>query len=206
MDIITFSNTTAVISLLLALFSIIYTVRSNTKKYELSVSYRNDVLAWYSQVIDVLSSFIHIANIIEHNDIKKIELQASLSALIEKGRFFYPNINKNDEHGNYKFNAFKGHKNITLEFLTYFYYTMSQNNIEKYEKHLIYLYKGFTSSVFDNLDPVNHNKKILQYTSSTTIPDITLEEFLESKIGNIGIFCECKEGEAVNTPHRRIFR
>lgn len=159
METFSFSNVVAVLSLAVAIFSICYSVRTNTKVYELTVNYRNEILSWYSKVIDKMILLCHIANISDYNEIDKTKALASLSALIEKGRFFYPNVDTGDGYGKDKPLAYRGYRSIPLEFLVYFYEVAKKKDSIKYLNHLYFLERNFTSYIFDNLDPIEHNKK-----------------------------------------------
>lgn len=50
------SDWVAIISLLISIAALIYSFVSNTKKYELTYQYYNDILIWHNQVIEVLTS------------------------------------------------------------------------------------------------------------------------------------------------------
>lgn len=50
------SDWIAVISLSISVIALIYSFISNTKKYELTYQYYNDILIWHNQVIEVLTS------------------------------------------------------------------------------------------------------------------------------------------------------
>ena len=50
------SDWVAVISLPISVIALIYSFISNTKKYELTYQYYNDVLIWHNQVVEVLTS------------------------------------------------------------------------------------------------------------------------------------------------------
>jgi len=74
----------------------VYAVASNTKKFELAESYKKEILDWYSNTVIIMTSII--SKIESENADYKEELSL-LSAQIEIGRFYFPNINKNDSFG-----------------------------------------------------------------------------------------------------------
>lgn len=175
------TNTIAVISLIIAVFSVIYTVRSNTKTYELTVDYRNDVLRWYSEVVEKTVLLRHIVCVPQFSEAKKLETLASLSALIEIGRFFYPNVDIGDSYGKHKPVAFQGYRNIVIEFLVYFYRIAQRNDADQYIDHLYFLERHFTSSIFRDLNPVEHNKNMCKVTKMKIDTNKTLEDFLNQQ-------------------------
>ncbi|MGB5024040.1 MAG: hypothetical protein WBO44_01765, partial [Saprospiraceae bacterium] len=105
-DVIAFSS--AIVSLI----ALIYSYRSNTKKYELVSQYRTEVLSWYKETVNILIFLREQAK----QDFPKKELKdeamAKLSSLIEVGRFYFPNIIKGDNFGSNKPLAFQGYRNL----------------------------------------------------------------------------------------------
>ena len=85
------SDWIAGISLVVAVAALLYTVISNTKKYELTYQYYQDVVAWHSDVIKVITQLKAI-----NEECSKMVYLAELSALIETGRFYFPNIDQHD--------------------------------------------------------------------------------------------------------------
>lgn len=74
----------------------IYAVASNTKKFELAEAYKKEILDWYSDTINVMISILSKVK----NEKKDYNDELSkLSAQIEIGRFYFPNINKRDGFG-----------------------------------------------------------------------------------------------------------
>lgn len=77
----------------------IYAVASNTKKFELAEAYKKEILDWYSDTINVMISILSKVK----NEKKDYNDELSkLSAQIEIGRFYFPNINKRDGFGEKK--------------------------------------------------------------------------------------------------------
>ncbi len=185
---LTFSNIVSLFSLGLASVSLIYSIRSNTKNYELIIDYRKNVLSWYSSVIEDIVTLKHIIHDKNHEKSKKIEKLAHLSALIEKGRFYYPNVITGDSYGNEKPLAYRGYRSIPLEFLVYFYEIVKKDDADKYIDHLRFLERHFTSYLFEDLDPVSHNKKQSKFLKIKYRNDSTLEDFIEDEPKMMNIF------------------
>ena len=168
------SDWIAGISLVVAVAALLYTVISNTKKYELTYQYYQDVVAWHSNVVKVIAQ-LKVTN--EENS-KKAYL-AELSALIENGRFYFPNIDQYDNFGVDKPMAYRGYRNVVLDFLVYEYQLFDRKDSGKYLKHAESLQRLFTSYVFQHLDPKKLQKKVKHNTSIQMKNEITINEFLK---------------------------
>lgn len=167
----------AILSLLISALSFWYTY--NTKKYELRFQRRNDILSWYEKVVVVLKN---IQYKIDSQDPNLDNSLCTLSALIDIGRFFYPNIDKGDDFGANKPLAFCGYRNIVLEFLVYYYNISKKQSAKKYIQHLNILERYFTSFVFKDLNPRHEiDKANSMLRINTTL--ISLEDFLEGDPG-----------------------
>lgn len=168
------SDWIAGISLVVAFAALIYTIISNTKKYELTYQYYQDVVAWHSDVIKVITQ-LKATNI--ENE-KKTYL-AELSALIETGRFYFPNIDLHDGFGANKPLAYRGYRNVVLDFLVYEYQLFDREDSQRYVEHAESLQRLFTSYVFQYLEPKKLQKKIKHNTSIQMKNTITINEFLK---------------------------
>jgi len=168
------SDWIAGISLAVAFVALIYTIISNTKKYELTYQYYQDVVAWHSDVIKVITQ-LKATNV----ENEKNTYLAELSALIETGRFYFPNIDLHDGFGANKPLAYRGYRNVVLDFLVYEYQLFKREDSNKYVEHAESLQRLFTSYVFQYLNPKNLQKKIKHTTSIQMKNSITINEFLK---------------------------
>ena len=168
------SDWIAGISLAVAFAALIYTIISNTKKYELTYQYYQDVVAWHSDVIKVITQ-LKATNV----ENKKKTYLAELSALIETGRFYFPNIDLHDGFGANKPLAYRGYRNVVLDFLVYEYQLFEREDSNKYVEHAESLQRLFTSYVFQYLNPKKLQKKIKHNTSIQIKNSITINEFLK---------------------------
>lgn len=164
-------------SLIISIIALIISVITNTKKYELTIVQRTELLDWFYKVTELLTT---LRLYIEEDSIDNTDKLAQLSALIEYGRFFFPNIDKGDEYGKEKPSAYRGYRDITLEFLIYSYDILRKNNAKKYIAHLEKLQRLFTSRFFDILAPKKHNKLISKYTKISFKNEMSLQDFLAS--------------------------
>lgn len=119
-------------SMLMSIIAFIYTYYTNTKKYELASSYRTEVIKWYSDTILILKRSLQA---VQEKDTTVIQrLNADLSAQIEIGRMYFPNIN--DDNGKKKPLAYKGSRHVILDCLVYCHTIMNSNDSFSNKLHI----------------------------------------------------------------------
>lgn len=168
------SDLIAIISILISVIALGYSFASNTKKYELTYQYYNDVLTWHNQVIETLTSLRLNAS----DERLKKQLLSKISSLIESGRFYFPNIDKKDGFGKQKPIAYQGYRNTILDFLVYEYQLFERDDYMEYFEHAEALQRLFTSCVFEYLEPQKQKKKIYKNTNINPHREFTISEFL----------------------------
>lgn len=171
----------SIISIVIAVVALLYSVLSNTKKYELTYQYYNDVLSWHNQVVESLTNLR--LNYLDAT--QKTTYLSRLSSLIEYGRFYFPNIDRKDGFGKDKPMAYQGYRNVILDFLVYEYQIFEKTDCEKYLKHTEALQRLFTSYVFQYLEPQKHHKKIRKNTDISEKIQFTINEFLQKSPDSI---------------------
>src|SRR5690242_11718884 len=106
----------ASLSLLLSVTLAVFYVRDRRRaKFTLETEYVNTLLEWHEQVVVILIRARVLGGDRQSTE-HKTDL-ACLSALIEQGRFFFPNIEKADAFGQEKPPAYRGYRNVALDFL-----------------------------------------------------------------------------------------
>lgn len=175
----TTSDYIAIGSLIIAISAFIYSYLTNTKKYELTSQYRFEILNWYSTTIALLIRLKHEAEANFENSELKRDLLARLSAQIEIGRFYFPNINKGDNYGTHKPLAYKGYRNLALDFLVYSYRLFENKDTINYIKHVDFLQRHFTSHLFETIDPANFLKETKKHTNKTFSKELIYEDFIK---------------------------
>ncbi len=186
-DIIT--NIIAGFALILALGSFAYTWITNTKKYELTEQYRNNLLRWHEETTSILIQLKLVTEFNCVNESEKCELLSKLSSQIEVGRFYFPNIDKGDSFGNDKPMAYQGYRHIALEFLVFSYNIFLREDAKEYIGHATELQRHFTSYIYELLSPKKYNKDVCKYTTVTFNKDIILEEFLSQDPKSYIFYC-----------------
>lgn len=169
------SDWIAIISITIAFVALIYSIFTNTKKYELTYQYYNDILQWHNDVVETLI-FLRTSSF---NDTNRKNSLSKLSMLIEQGRFYFPNVNKKDGFGKNKPQAYQGYRNVILDFLIYSYKLFLRNDYEKYSEHAIELQRLFTSYVFQYLNPKHRRKQVKGKTYIKNDDELTIDDFLK---------------------------
>ena len=180
------------VTVLIAIIGGIYAIVTNTKKYELTENYRKQLLEWYTSVVNLMIRIIHFSETGEFFSPKfssqKTEMLSQLSALTEVGRFYFPNINKNDGFGKRKPSAYQGYRHINLEFLLHFYHTALSDTDGSQTALLWRLERNFTSVIFDMVEPRKRNRDYSKYLAITFPEDKAIEDFIYENPNNINVF------------------
>ncbi|XZH20808.1 hypothetical protein ACSW87_04875 [Clostridium perfringens] len=169
-----------VVTAIIAIIGGIYAVVTNSKKYELAEEYKRDLISWYEKIIIIIMEivvFCDLENNIEYSERRK--KIAELSALIEIGRFYFPNIDKKDGFGKDNSLAYQGYRHIALEFLVYIHDIAMEDDFYKYKTKILELEKEFTSCVYELIAPDKRKRKLKKYTDISMPQDKSIEDFLK---------------------------
>jgi len=177
-----YTNLIAFVSLTVSgLLSFFYFRDRKHIKFQLGNDYSKQIMEWYSETIEVL---ILLKFKTKKDDDEKsfTELLSKLSALIERGRFFFPNVDKEDGFGEEKPIAYKGYRNLTLDFLVaafnlYNNPTSRKNNLDQAEQ----LNRHFTSIIFEVIRPKENLKQIKSITDRYYVKEEIFEDFINKK-------------------------
>lgn len=161
-----------------AVFAFIFAMRTNTKRYELKSAYRKEIILWFSDTVELL---IRLRAQPDKESSDRRGILNILSAKIELGRFYFPNISKGDNFGNEKPKAYQGYRNLVLDLLVYSYRLFERTDFPKYIKHAETLQRHFTSLVYEILDPKSHLAETQKHTDKLFTKELTFEDFLEQE-------------------------
>ena len=150
----------AILSLIVAAGALFYSIKSNTKKFELSYQHFSDIVSWHDQIVEVL---LNLRSFYENEEIKKDNL-LKLSVLIDHGRFYFPNVNRKNGYGIKKPLAYRGYRNIILDCLVEEYKILENYNPNEDYECSLKLQKTFTSYIFEYLNPDELKNKREYYT------------------------------------------
>ncbi|UBK38664.1 hypothetical protein KLF44_04420 [Clostridium perfringens] len=168
-----------VVTAIIAIIGGIYAVVTNSKKYELAEEYKRDLISWYEKIIIIIMEivvFCDLENNIEYS--KRRKKIAELSALIEIGRFYFPNIDKKDGFGKDNPLAYQGYRHIALEFLVDIHDIAMKDDFYKYKTKILELEREFTSCVYELIAPNKRKRKLKKYTDISMPKDKAIEDFL----------------------------
>ena len=174
------SNIIAGLSLVISLsLAVFYIIDRNHTKFLLENEYSNNILHWHEKVVTNLKKLG-----IKGRDRDSIDYKEDLSelaALIEQGRFFFPNIKKGDDFGAEKPSAYRGYRNLALDFLVSSYNLYSDKESEKSKNDADILQRHFTSIVFEIVNPQDRLDKIQALTGRYFLQEKSYEDFLNKR-------------------------
>ena len=166
-------------SVLISIAAFLYAYKTNTKKYELLNQYRTEVLLWFSDTTDIIIRLkLEARDQFPNNELKR-ELLSKLSSKIEKGRFYFPNIQNG--HGEDKPLANQGFRNIALDFLVFSYRLFEKEEASSLLSHAEMLQKHFTSHIFEIINPKRFLKDTETHTQWILSSELTFEKYMEHK-------------------------
>jgi hypothetical protein len=124
---LTASVTSAVIALASAVVSVYFSRRSlRMSMFQVRMQYFGDLRKWADEVAGTLSAAVHLCDL-EHKHCSAAEharrrhdLRAHLSALIDRGRWFFPNTD-HESVGTHKEGAYRGYRPEVLDCLVFAY-------------------------------------------------------------------------------------
>jgi hypothetical protein len=175
-----FTNLIAGISLIVSAITIcLYILDRKRVKFQILNEYTKQLLEWHGETVEILIKLRLNTELKKNYD--KTELLAKLSSQIEKGRFFFPNINLKDHFGNEKQTAYQGYRNLTLDFLVYSFNLFSEESASDYIKHAEELQREFTSIVFEIVRPKENLEEIRKLTDKYFTKEHIFENYLEKK-------------------------
>jgi hypothetical protein len=170
-------------ALIISILAFLYAYFTNTKKYELKFQYIKEIGDWHSKTVEVLIKMkLFLKN---DSNVNKYELLSQLSSLIEIGRMYFPNINKNDNFGKEKPKAYQGYRNLILDYLVYSYNIFERSDFQNYTKHLDILQRHFTSHLYDIINPRENLKETKKYTKKDFTKELCFEDFISKDPDNI---------------------
>jgi hypothetical protein len=173
------TNALSAFSLLVALLTAAYYLRDRRHaSYGIESEYIAALIAWHGETVELLIrlrlSAAKKGSTDRGNDLAK------LSAMIEQGRFFFPNIRKGNEHGPEKPPAYRGYRNLALNFLVASYDLLEAPTDERSSSQASVLQQYFTSIVYDVVQPVRRIQTIKQLTDRQFAHEKSFEAFLRT--------------------------
>lgn len=168
----------AVLALLLSVFVAIIQFRDRRQaKFNLEKAFVDGLLAWHKDVVETLCD-------LRDTSVKadsRAERRRRLSALVEQGRFMFPNIDRADGYGANKPHAYRGYRHLTLDFLVAAFNLSKNVEVPEYDKSMEALQRHFTSMVFSVVNPSNRLERLRLMTAQLSMSKESYEQFLPNK-------------------------
>jgi hypothetical protein len=159
------SITSAAIALVAASVSALFSYRGfRIQKLGARDQYFSGLISWAENAVDLTAEAVHVCDL----DPRKLppgeffkrrhQLQFRLSATIEKGRWFFPNIDV-DTHGIHKEEAYRGYRPMVLDSLVWAYRSVGaldyvdQSKNPQRRDELVKCQRLFTTEIQKLLDP-----------------------------------------------------
>lgn len=180
-NIITAETIINAVSIILSVGGGIWAAFTSTKKYELTENLKAELMQWYSETVGIMIEVLHLIQNEAENEAfytKKNDLLCRLSAQIEIGRFYFPNLDRKNGHGSEKPAAYRGYRNLVLEYLMHFYRQASASDCKQRLYNLWELERGFTSKIFELINPAKRNKLHSKNTDLYLRDGQTLDDYL----------------------------
>ena len=176
-----------IVSITLPILGGIWGIITSTRKYELTTQLRMELLSWYTETSRIMIDVIHYisSGLFYENSFvqEKTALLSKLSAQIEIGRFYFPNVLNKNGYGNEKPLAYCGNRHAILEFVYKFYTVASKSHNVTDNKILWDLEREYTSAVFFVIDPRDRNKKHKRYTNLAIDENLHYYNYLKQRNG-----------------------
>lgn len=173
----------ALLSLLLsASLAVVYVRDRRHVKYTIESEHVRSLLAWHQKVVEVLVRAKLLARARDSIDHKKD--QALLSALIDQGRFYFPNIDKGDGFGKQKPAAYRGYRHVSLHFLGFAYDLLNESPSPETIEDLTLLQRLFTSEVFHIVGPGERLARMASMTDRYFANNEAVEDYIERATGS----------------------
>jgi hypothetical protein len=168
------ANAVAFLALIISAAVALFNIRDRRNaKYQIANEYASQLLTWHGQVVNVLIELnVTPADL---DGTKKKGLLLTLSSLIEQGRFYFPNL-KSEEFGGEKPPAYRGYRNVALDFLVASYNLHHKPYSEKSSRQAHYLQRLFTSVVFEVVRPLERLQEIREITDRYFVKNLSVED------------------------------
>jgi len=134
--------------------------------------YFSELRHWADEAVNMLSEAVHLCELDPTKCLepsfynRRHNLKAAFSSLIDRGRWFFPNL-KSTDYGSWKAEAFSGFRHPVLDNLVYAYGAVRNMNYEDKEKNmflkepLVEVKKNFVSEIQRKLDPRKTQKEFV---------------------------------------------
>lgn len=170
----TISGLALLVSLVVGFF---YFLDRKHAKYAIESEHVSRLLTWHGEVVEVLMRLK--ASSAAHGSEARQDNLCRLSALIEQGRFFFPNIKVEEGFGKDKPPAYRGYRNLALDMLVASYNLHQKSDAANHLRQAETLHRNFTSIVYGVVRPERRLEEIRKITDKYFAPAKSFEDFLD---------------------------
>jgi len=132
--------------------------------------FNSDLRKWADEVIEQMTIAVFLCDLDPSKDekvffSKRHELRHKLSTLLDRGKFFLPNVDK-DKHGQHKESAYRGFRSTTLDYVLECQNLVGELNYKNQQPNILLrqkivdMKKKFVSALSDELDPQQFEREI----------------------------------------------
>jgi len=172
------------LSLALSLGLAVFYFRDRKRSaFELETAYCDNLLEWHASVVNVLMRLRFYDR--PHISAEHVADLAELSSLIEQGRFYFPNIDRGDSFGADKPIAYRGYRNLALDFLVASYNVLRTPADGSRSADAERLQRYFTSIIFEVVRPAERLEAIRTHTDRYFVVQKCFDDFLAHKDGHV---------------------
>ncbi len=165
----------ATLALVLSVFVAVTQFRDRRQaKFNIEKAFVDSLLAWHRDVVTTLRDLRDASIGAE----LRSEKRRLLSALIEQGRFLFPNIDRGDGYGDKKPLAYRGYRHLTLDFLVSAFNLSENPERMAFDSSMEALQRHFTSMVFAVVNPSERLERLRSMTDRLSVSKESYEQFL----------------------------
>ena len=179
----------AIVSALIAVASFLANWRivarqAKMQAADLRMAHDSDVIAWFHETVDVLADSQEVLREggksfpVDEFAVRQSRVRTRISAMLDRGRLFFPNLDTGDGHGKDREAGYQGHRQQALEELFNCYRCvsdwpqpiphpiMTEEQIGEKKERLLVLVnarRAFVSEVFKAIDPRRRGQLLREF-------------------------------------------
>lgn len=155
-------------------------------KFKIQRDHIERLIGWHFLCVQNMIRLREIFKNAGENDKSEVtKLLSELSALIDQGRFFFPNFDRGDGHGAAKPLAYRGHRHGAISLLVFAYQIFDGDEATKHLDHAQELQREFTSIIYEIIKENKVTEKLGKMTGKFKIPEITYSRLLELSLDDL---------------------
>jgi hypothetical protein len=168
-----------IISIIISVTSLtIVIINSWRDKYKIRRDYFEGIIKWHRECVEVIISLRYESSSDSYKS-TCVKLLPKLSALIEQGRFYFPNILTGNNFGREKPFAYQGLRNLALDMLVVCYNIFEHHDGKKPETNSLRYQRQFTSIVVEIYNAAGIHEKLYEFSNKYPGTKQTIEDYIK---------------------------